>query len=342
MVVQRYNSPTKTQNAHRRARGRTARGISMAVEPRRELEAKLRRWLRTHHGIISFHEALRLGATPSMIKSKVRRGEWERVYRSVYRDTATPPSPYQDLRAAYVATDRRAVVSHGSAAWVWDLLRQPPATPELSVPATTRLARGEPGFTLHRSRDLDVAQAVNRNGLVVTNPLRTIVDLAGSVLPDDLTEAVDSAVARRLVTVAGLEAEIERLARPGRAGTGALRRHLFDRGFIGAPPPSVLEARIRRLIVGLGLELPKIEYTAGEDGQYRLDLAWPAIMLAVEVDGYVWHFSPECKERDETRRNHLQQAGWTVLVYNWRQVIREKDGVGREIIGMHRRLSRLG
>jgi hypothetical protein len=214
----------------------------MAVEPRRELEAKLRRWLRTHHGIISFHEALRLGATPSMIKSKVRRGEWERVYRSVYRDTATPPSPYQDLRAAYVATDRRAVVSHGSAAWVWDLLRQPPATPELSVPATTRLARGEPGFTLHRSRDLDVAQAVNRNGLVVTNPLRTIVDLAGSVLPDDLTEAVDSAVARRLVTVAGLEAEIERLARPGRAGTGALRRHLFDRGFIGAPPPSVLEA----------------------------------------------------------------------------------------------------
>ncbi|MDQ1392262.1 MAG: hypothetical protein QOF30_1239 [Acidimicrobiaceae bacterium] len=286
------------------------------MEARRELELRLRRWLQTHHGVISYYEALRLGATPALIKSKVKRGEWERLYRSVYRDTATPTSPYQDLRAAYLATAGRAVVSHGSAAWVWGLLRQPPATPELTVPGNSRPARGQHGFIRHRSTDLVVAQAANRNSLVVTNPLRTLVDLAGAALPEDLTEAVDNAVARRLVTVAGLEAEIDRLARPGRAGVGALRRHLVDRGFVGAPPPSVLEAHIRRLVIGLGLELPAVEYTAGDDGQYRLDLAWIAIMLAVEVDGYAFHFSPEHKERDEIRRNRLQREGWTVLVYN--------------------------
>jgi hypothetical protein len=309
---------------------------------RRQIEAKLRQWLRTHHGLISLHEALRLGATPAIIKSKVKRGEWARPYRAVYRDTATPRTPYQDIRAACLATGGRAVASHASAAWIWGLLRQPPARPELTMMATSRVARHEHGFVLHRSKDLNVGQAVSRNGLLVTNPLRTLVDLAGSTMPDELTEAVDNAIARGLVTIAGLEAEIDRLARPGRAGPGALRRHLRDRGFIGAPPPSVLEAHIRRLVFGMGMELPAIEYTAGDDGQYRLDLAWVAIKLAVEVDGYVWHFSPEQKERDQIRRNRLLRAGWTVLVYNWRQVLREPDSVRREIVETYCQLSRLG
>jgi len=334
MVAQRSKTPPKTETA-------IECGIGTNMGTRRELEAKLRQWLRTHHGVISLHEALRLGATPAIVKSKVKRREWERVYRGVYRDTATPQSPYQDIRAAYLATGARAVASHASAAWVWGLLRQPSAIPELTMPATSRVSRGEHGFVLHRSKDLIVAQAVSRNGLLVTNPLRTLVDLAGSTLPEQLTEAVDYAVARRLVTVAGLEAEIDRLARPGRAGPGALRRHLHDRGFIGAPPPSVLEAHFRRLVIGLGMDLPAIEHTAGDDGQYRLDVAWVAIKLAVEVDGYVWHFSPEQKERDEIRRNRLQRAGWRVLVYNWRQVLRDPDPVRREIIATYRQLSPL-
>ena len=82
--------------------------------------------------------------------------------------------------------------------------------------------------------------------------------------------------------------------------------------------------------------------SGGDDGQYRLDLAWVAIKLAVEVDGYVWHFSPEQKERDQIRRNRLLRAGWKVLVYNWRQVLHEPDSVRREIVDTYCQLSRPG
>ncbi|MDQ6945777.1 MAG: DUF559 domain-containing protein [Actinomycetota bacterium] len=311
---------------------------------RRQIERELRQWLRSHHSVIGYHEALDVGASPGLILYKADRGEWERMHRGVYRDTATPPGPYQDLRAACVATAGFGVISHLSAAWVWRLVgqRQPPAKPDVTVRIGTRDPRGHTGLTIHRSQDLDPDLAVQRKAILVTNPLRTLVDMAACVLPQQLTEAVDSAVARQLVTIAGLQAEIERLARRGRPGVAALRRNLVDRGFLDTPPPSVLEAHTRRLVAALDLPDPAIEVHVQADGSYRLDIAWGDILLAVEVDGYAWHFSPEHMQRDVTRRNHLQQAGWTVLVYTWRQVLQEPRRVAWEITATYRRLSALG
>jgi hypothetical protein len=184
---------------------------------------------------------------------------------------------------------------------------------------------------LHRSRDLDVSTAVHRNGMRVTNPARTLVDVAGTVGPGQLTEAVDNALALKLVTTAGLQAEIDRLSRAGRPGVAVLRRHLVDRGYVGAPEPSVLEARTRRLILRAGLPIPVVEYRAGADGQYRLDFAWVELLLAIEVDGYAWHFSVDQKRHDDARRNRLQAAGWRVLVYSWTQIIREPASVVEDI-----------
>lgn len=233
-------------------------------------------------------------------------------------------------------------MSHASAAWVWGLVPQPPSVPQLSVVRGNHDVRGPAGVEVHRSGDLAHARVVERNAVPVTNPLRTLVDLAGVAMPRQLTDAVDVALSRRLVTVAGLEAEIARLARRGRPGVGVLRAHLLERGFTGAPAPSVLEARTRRLITGVGLPLPTIEHRAGDHGQYRLDLAWAAVLLAVEVDGYAWHFTPERKRGDDTRRNHLRTEGWTVLVYDWRQVSGDGPAVAREISETYRRLSRPG
>ncbi len=158
-----------------------------------------------------------------------------------------------------------------------------------------------------------------------------MVDVAGTVGPGQLTEAVDTALALKLVTTAGLQAEIDRLSRRGRDGVAVLRYHLLDRGFIGAPEPSVLEAHTRRLILRSGLPIPAVEYHAGPDGHYRLDFAWVEILLAIEVDGYAWHFSVEHKRHDDARRNRLQAAGWKVLVYSWTQIVREPAQVVEEI-----------
>jgi hypothetical protein len=48
----------------------------------------------------------------------------------------------------------------------------------------------------------------------------------------------------------------------------------------------------------------------------------PPVML--EVDGYVWHFSPEHQDRDHERRNHLKLCGIDLYVTNWRQLSRRE------------------
>jgi very-short-patch-repair endonuclease len=45
----------------------------------------------------------------------------------------------------------------------------------------------------------------------------------------------------------------------------------------------------------------------------RVDLAWPAQRVIVEVDGYRYHSGRHEWERDLARRNALAAAGWKVL-----------------------------
>ena len=204
------NGAGTTRWERRRGAG-SIRGIGKVVTAPRNLNSDIRQWLRDHYGVISWYEARRLGASEQFIRHKLATGEWVRVYRGVYLATATPATPYQGLRAAILATQGVGVISHASGAWLWGVLREAPDRVELTVPAGCSIGRKLGGLDIHRSNDLDLALAVtSRHGMPVTNPLRTMVDLAAIVSPDVLTEAVDVALAQRLVTVAGLVAELGR------------------------------------------------------------------------------------------------------------------------------------
>jgi very-short-patch-repair endonuclease len=93
----------------------------------------------------------------------------------------------------------------------------------------------------------------------------------------------------------------------------------------------VLESQMQRLFHNHHLPMPAAEVRHGPHGEYRLDFAYADRQLAIEVDGYVWHFSPEHLQRDHTRRNQLQAAGWRVLVYTWRDVTQDPKRVASEI-----------
>lgn len=305
-----------------------------------DLDQALRLWLRTHHSIIARYEAFSMGVGPNDVRIRLRRGDWLPFCPGVYQDASAPRTPYQPLRAGFVALRGRGVGSHRAAAWLWGLRGTPPDRPAFTVaPGTSNRAAGP--WTIHRSRDFHLIQLATRQTILVTNPLRTLVDLAAVAKPAELTDAVDIAVGTRLVTPEGLRAEIERLARRGRPGIAALRDHLAERGFIGAPPPSVLEAKTHRLVVATGLPLPDVELRVDVDGGYRLDLAWAAILFAVEVDGYAYHFSPEHARNDKARRNRLRARGWHLDEYTWIDIVREPGRVARQITERYRELSRL-
>lgn len=77
--------------------------------------------------------------------------------------------------------------------------------------------------------------------------------------------------------------------------------------------------------------VPGREVRAGPDGRYRIDISLvPPVM--VEVDGFAFHWSPEAKAYDESRRNQLRLSGVFLLVYTWRDIRFEAPRVAREVL----------
>jgi very-short-patch-repair endonuclease len=152
-------------------------------------------------------------------------------------------------------------------------------------------------------------------------------------------EAVDRALASKLVTLEGLEAELARSARKGRPGLTALRSTLRWRTLPGSGQPSVLESRVMRLMRQAAIRPLAAEVKAGPDLSYRVDILI-APGLAVEVDGYTHHSGPEQMAEDARRRNRLQLSGVQTLVYTWRDVVYDGHRVVAEVRNAMDRLSR--
>lgn len=304
-------------------------GIGTGMNHHDEVDEKLAQWMNGHHGVIGLKESCKLGASYRTARRNLARGEWDSPYTGVFRATSAPQTDLQRLRAACVASG--GVVSHATAAWLWGLLRVRATPIEVTIDRRRRATRHKVDFIIHRAGDLDEAAWTTRKGIEVTTRVRTLVDLAATGTDEQLTEAVDTALGQRSVTVTELKAEIQRLSKPGRTGVGRLRKDLENQGFLDAPAPSVLEARARRLTKNLGIQVPEVEAVVDGPGRYRVDIAWRNIKFGVEVDGYMWHYSPKQKRRDELRRQRLREMGWTLLVFDWLQMTEESAWVATEI-----------
>lgn len=289
------------------------------------MRAAADRIMREQEGVITRQQALSTGLSSREIGGLVSRGDWERLHVGVYHLAGAPATPRGLLLAACLARPG-AVASHGSAAWLWDLIRSPPQRPELSVPRSAS-HRSSASTVVRRVSDLREARVVVWKKIPTTNPLRTLVDLAGVAGPGLLDDAVDRGLMAGLVTVEGLAAELDRLGGRGRRGVGALRQALARRGIIRVPRPSVLESRLLRLLDRGGIRPEGVETTVDtETGRYRLDVAVSA-RVALEVDGYAFHSSADAMGRDLQRHNDLLMHGLVVLRFTWVDVVRAGDQV---------------
>jgi very-short-patch-repair endonuclease len=92
----------------------------------------------------------------------------------------------------------------------------------------------------------------------------------------------------------------------------------------------MLESLMDRLLRRHGIPRPERQYEVA-GGRYRLDYAWPAARLAVEVDGYGHHSDLEAFRHDRRRQNDLVLAGWTVLRFSHDDVLRRPAQVAAQI-----------
>lgn len=278
----------------------------------REVRARFR----AQRGLATRNELRALGVSTALQNSRLGSGEWELAAPGVIRLAGSPRTPEQDLLTACLSAGPAAVASHQSAAWWWDLADRP-TRHSVTVPRGTSVALAS--IDAHQPVDYP-PRVINWRGIPCTDPLRTIVDYAAVAGADQLDGAIDRGLAAKLFEIAGVEAELDRLSKPGRKGTKAIRNALYRRGLAGAPHPSVLESRALRLLRRGGLEPIAVEVKVGEGGRYRVDTM---ILddLIVEFDGYAYHLTPEQKAEDERRRRRLRLDGFQVLVYSHRDVV---------------------
>lgn len=284
------------------------------------------RLARVQHGLISRHQARACLLPQSTLAGWLTSGRLVAVHPSVYRMAGAPVSHEQRLLAAVLAAGPGGAASHRSAAWLWGI--HDDDTVEISVPRP-RLPRLK-GVVVHRSRDLEPAHVATRRHVPATNPLLTLLDL-GAVLPPWLVEdALNRALVTGLVTILSVEAAYDRVARPGRRGAGVLRRILDERALGRDRPDGLLEPRMARLLQRHGLPPAAFQHEVRDRGGRfvaRVDFAYPCLRLAIEVDGFETHASPDALQHDLERQNALVGLGWSVLRFTWADVVRRPERV---------------
>lgn len=299
--------------------------------------AALDRWFDSHDEVITARQCDRLGFDVADRRRLVSEGRVTRAHPRVLVRGRRPPGPATSLRVAVVAAGEGAAASHLSAAWWLGLLETAPTRHHLTVPPRRRVRL--PAAIVHQATLVGEARSVG--GLRVTTPERTVIDLAArsEVTASMLATAVERALSQGLTTDDRL-VDIATSC-PGRRRHGAprLRGILEDAGHIGLPGASVLELRAHRLIAELarthGIELPVVECHQ-LDGRYRLDIAWPRLKLAVEVDGFTWHRRSADLDHDDERRTDLTLAGWEVIPFTWKHVVREPEVFCEKVLAASR------
>lgn len=282
------------------------------------------------HGVVAHAQAIGAGLSPRQIAVRLRLGTWQTVHRGVYRIAGSLSTREQRLAAATLACGEGAVVSHRAAGELWSLNGVEPGWTEVTV-AQSHLPRHH-GVTVHRTKDLLPRHVARRHDLRVTNPMRTLVDL-GLVVPRPVVQrAMDDALGRKLVSVAGLVRIWRDVARPGRNGSGVLRSLLEEH--LPVPHATRLEKAMLRLHRRYGLPEPEVEYSIHDEaGRFvgRADFVHVEARLVIEVDGYEKRTSLDAFQRDRSRDRKLRALGWTVLRFTWLEVIHTPKDVAAEI-----------
>lgn len=128
--------------------------------------------------------------------------------RGLYRLRDYPSSPREELIAAWLRVAPDAAISQDSALEVLNLSDIIPGSIHLTVPRARRRLARLPGVSTHTTTRPPVAADVfTREGLRMTTPARTIVDVAESgAAPEQVIAATRQAIERGLTTPARIRA----------------------------------------------------------------------------------------------------------------------------------------
>ena len=177
---------------------------------------------------------------------------------------------------------------------------------------------------------MDLARPGVRDGIPVTGLSRTVLDLASVISRERLERTIDALLRDRRLRLSDLWEVLLSHARRGRNGTAALRAALEARFGEGGVPLSDWSRMVAKLLEDARLPRPAFEYRITDGAGLlvaQVDLAYPALRLAIELDSVRWHFNLDSFVADPRRRNETSLAGWTVLTFTWDDYARRPEAL---------------
>ncbi len=228
-------------------------------------------------------------STPSAgLGSGVTATAWLPYWRAaVARGSVTPPR----LPSGSLLADRRPL--------------------EVSVSPRRTIAR--PGIAVHRRTQIADDEIEVVRGIAVSDPIRTLIDVAVTTGLDELENLLGAADRRDLLTP---DAVVVRLDEVG-DGPGVTRlRTAVERRTL-----TLTDSHLERLMLPIarraGLSRPLTqEWVNG----YRVDFYFPDIGLVVETDGFKYHRTAARQTIDARRDQTHTAAGLTPLRFSHAQV----------------------
>jgi len=286
-------------------------------------DVAIARFATRQHGVITAKQLTAVGLSRPAISERTRAGRLHRIHQAVYSVGHRGLSLHGRFMAAVLASGEGAVLSHGSAAVLWKLLRPLDGPVHVSVPTASGRKRRR-GIHLHRCQALAeqppspssncrgggrgrLLLTTHHDNVPVTTVARTIEDLRRSEFPPRLLRR-----AIRQAELMGLRLD----------GVGSDRSR------------SDLETLFLDLCRRHGLPAPEVNVKLG---RWEVDFLWREQRLVVETDSWTYHRGSVSFEDDHARDLDLRAAGYAVLRFTGRQIEEEP---GRVVADVARALSK--
>lgn len=245
------------------------------------------------------------------LTNALRAGVVRPLWTGVVVETPRLLDPWTRAAAALLTIGPDAVLCGPTAAMLHGCTAAERPDVHVLVPYRCK-PRRRAGLVVHHSC-FYTEQIVQLDGLRVLTLPHVVADLLCVARPADALAIADEALRLARPRADEFRAAVDhRLrARPDPRGTvrGAGLWDLASPDAESAP-----ESWVRMLLVEHGFPLPEVNFslrTPSGREIYRLDLAWPALRIAVEYDGHATHAGREAE--DAAREDDLRRRGWLVV-----------------------------
>lgn len=277
--------------------------------------------------VASRRQILATGVLAHELAALHRRDTWPRMRRGIYT-RSEPDGWLTRLVAAHLALGQRAVVSHESAARLHGL-------PLFVEDRVSRLTLAPGGGTGHRryagvvvhKAGLPATHVVQVEGLPVTSPERTVVDIArtrsrrSALIPLDAALHIGALTPRQLAQVVA-----DCAGWPGIHGARVLV------AFADRRSESPLESLSRLLFADQSLPMPTPQVVVRAGGwTARADFLWEAEGVIGEADGLGKYADLADLRAEKLREDRLRDLGFEVVRFTWDDVVRRAPATATRI-----------